>query len=96
VRVVRWHPSARAELLDAAAYYKQQRAGLDHLFLSAVDRIVGLIQRFPLLGHVVHPGYRRFVVHRFPYSVIYRIQPKELEIVGIVNQYLDSDSWKGR
>jgi len=96
VTVVRWHPFARAELLDAAAFYKQQRTRLDELFLRAVHRIVGLITRFPLLGRVVHPGYRRFVVHGFPYSVIYRVQPTELEIVGIVNHYLDSDSWKGR
>lgn len=93
---VRWHPFAREELLNAATYYKQQHVGLDEEFIAAVQHTVSLLVDFPYLGKAVGPGYRQMVVHRFPYSVIYRVRGKELQVKGIIHHRLDLRHWIGR
>jgi plasmid stabilization system protein ParE len=96
VRSVIWHPLALEELHEAAAAYKLQRKGRDERFLSAVEQTVGLLERFPLLGKSVHRGHRGLVVHRFPYSVIYRVRPKSLQVVAIAHHKQKPTYWAGR
>lgn len=96
MRTIRWHPVARVELGDAAEHYARQRAGLGEVFVRAVYHVIDIISQFPLAGRVVHPGYHRMVVHRFPYSVIYRVRVKYLEIIAVVPHLLDQNNWIGR
>jgi plasmid stabilization system protein ParE len=96
VRSVVWHPLALEDLHEAAATYKLQRKGRDERFLSAVAQAVGLLERFSLLGKSVHRGHRGLVVHRFPYSVIYRVRPKFLQVVAIAHHKREVKYWVGR
>lgn len=96
MKPARWHPIALEELRQAAEYYKAQREGRDERFLNAVAAAVALIERFPALGHFVHRKYRRVLVHRFPYSVIYREQRTFLRVVAIAHHKLDPHNWIGR
>jgi len=93
---VRWHPVAREELLGAAAFYKEQRAGLDEEFLASVQHAINLLLHFPDLGQEVEPDYRRMQVHRFPYSVIYRVRNTELQVKGIIHHRMDLHHWVDR
>ena len=43
-----YDPAARAELLEAAAYYEECRAGLGKTFLSAVEHAVARLSNKPL------------------------------------------------
>jgi toxin ParE1/3/4 len=43
-----YDPAARAELLEAAAYYEECRAGLGKAFLSAVEHAVARLSNKPL------------------------------------------------
>ena len=68
--------AAAAELEEAAAWYEEQRLGLGHEFLRAVDDALAFIARWPNAGIAVPDvppdvPVRRVPVRRFPYHVVY-------------------------
>lgn len=96
MRSVDWHPLAREELREASETYKTQRSGRDSRFLDAVLAATELIRRLPLFGHSVHGEHRGVRVHRFPYTVIYRVRVKSIQVIAIVHDKREPLYWLGR
>jgi plasmid stabilization system protein ParE len=96
LKPIRWHPIAIEEARRAAEYYRSQSPGLDERFSAAINASIALLGHFPALGAPVHKGYRRVVVHRFPYSVIYREHRSFLRIVAVAHHRLGPAGWIGR
>jgi hypothetical protein len=76
VSVVRLSPEAVDELVEAAAWYRGQRPGLESEFLAEVDRVLLLIGGSPasfprLLDAPEDLMLRRALLPRFPYTVIF-------------------------
>jgi plasmid stabilization system protein ParE len=71
---VAWHPLARRELFEASGFYDKESKGLGDIFLDEVQEALGHLKRHPRLGRELLPQVRRFLVSRFPYSLIYRIE----------------------
>jgi plasmid stabilization system protein ParE len=80
---------ARADIRQARGWYEQQRAGLGGDFVTAVDAtvagIVAMPQRFP----EVSPGFRRALVDRFPYKVVFRELGQRIIIVAVYHNSRD-------
>jgi toxin ParE1/3/4 len=66
-------PLAERDIHEAAKYYDTQRAGLGDEFLAEVDHGVSEIVADPLRFELVRNGIRRYLVHRFPYGIYYRL-----------------------
>jgi toxin ParE1/3/4 len=96
VTPVVWHPLALEDLHEAAASYKLQREGRDERFLSAVHRAIDRIRHSPLLGKPVYRTHRGVLVRRFPYTVIYRVRPRHIEIVAVAHDKRKPRYWMGR
>src|ERR1039457_6072395 len=62
-------PEAELDIADAYVWYEGRRAGLAEEFLSSVDACLEGIRRRPEMYPVVHEGYRRSLIRRFPYAV---------------------------
>jgi len=45
---VRFHPAARAELVEARDWYERARAGLGSAFTFEVERVIASIEEQPL------------------------------------------------
>ena len=91
-----YHPAARAELRDAAAYYEANRYGLGRKFLAAVDEAVAHICGHPQMGAVIHSPYRRFLVRKFPYGIIYRETGDTIYIVAVMHLRRKPAYWMSR
>jgi hypothetical protein len=59
-------PEAELDIAEAFVWYEGRRAGLGEEFLSLVDACMESIWRRPELYPVVHEGYRRSLIRRFP------------------------------
>ena len=75
-REVRLVDEAVAELEEATEWYEQQSAGLELVFLAAVDRAIDAIVRWPDAGTPVEGvaedlRTRRTSIARFPYFIAY-------------------------
>lgn len=69
---VRFTPEARDDLKRGALWYENQSRGLGADFTSAVRTAVGLVAQAPSRWPLKH-GTRRYVLRRFPYTIVYRV-----------------------
>ena len=74
---------AEQEMLDAAAYYELQVVGLGSAFLDKVDTAIEDIAKHPEHWPVLGSNIRRRLLHRFPYAILYRIDPNEVVVLAV-------------
>lgn len=93
---IEFHPDANEEFRAASAYYNNEVPGLGEGFISEVERIAELIQAHPTIGQPVDEVFRRAVLVRFPYSVIYCIEIDRLWVIAVAHQRRRPGYWRGR
>jgi toxin ParE1/3/4 len=92
-----FHPEARLELLNAIEYYRERSPELARDFYEEVNAAISDLLEFPESSPVVHPiGVRRRVMQRFPYNVLYTVDPDVLFIVAIAHQKRRPEYWLQR
>jgi toxin ParE2 len=62
-------------MVEAADYYDAEAYGLGDRFLDDVQHTLNLISGRPEIGTKVSGSLRRVLCRRFPFSVIYAIEP---------------------
>ncbi len=87
---------AEDELVETAKYYERCSAGLGASFVDEIQRTFALIQTYPEAGRVLGLGYRRLLVHRFPYSVVYRTESGAIVCVAIAHDRREPGYWRRR
>jgi mRNA-degrading endonuclease RelE of RelBE toxin-antitoxin system len=95
VRLI-FHPAAKAELRDGAAYYQARREGLGEEFLEEVRKTVALIRRNPLRCSFISRHYRCCRVRRFPYGVVYRVDDGETFVAAVMHFKRKPGYWSDR
>jgi len=93
---VRLRPEAEQDLADAAAWYEEQRQGLGHEFLDEVLMMLSSIEETPLMYPNVHRNTRRAVIHRFPFSVYFRVENATIVVIAIMHGSRNPRRWKSR
>ncbi len=88
-------PEAQAEFDEAADWYEKQ-AGLGSAFTDAVRDGLNRLTGIPLLHQVVHKNIRRGVVRRFPFSVLYRVDPDRVTVIAVFHDRRNPAIWQGR
>lgn len=92
----RFHPEAREDFRDAIRWYRARSTIASVEFRTsasgAIRRIVEAPQRWPKYLH----GTRRFVVHRFPLSIIYLADPDMVTIIAVAHSKRKPGYWKNR
>ncbi len=80
----------------AARFYERQERGLGSEFLEDVQRAIDRLLRNPELGQSISPVFRRTLLPRFPFSMIYCFEPGGLLIVAVAHQRRRPGYWSGR
>jgi len=93
---VSFHELAEFELNDAAIFFENELTGLGLRFLSAVEAATVHIQQHPEASPIIAKNVRRKVLRKFPYSVMFSIQPDRIRILAIANQRRRPFYWRGR
>lgn len=89
-------PPAELEMLEAAMFYESQVSQLGVQFLDQIDAALVSILQHPNVGTLIRSGIRKRRVHRFPYSLLYRIDPDEIVILAVAHQHRRPDYWVDR
>lgn len=94
VRVV---ADAEAEF-EAAARWYDQHAGLRTEFVEAIDEAIFAIAEDPRRYPLWRPrsSYRKYVVRRFPYLVLYRLLDDVVEVMSFAHTRRRPGYWKDR
>ena len=89
-------PEAQDDLAATYDWYEAQRVGLGEDFLACIDACFERIRRTPELYAVAFESYRRALVRRFPYAVIYEADANAITIYGVFHTSRDSEAWRLR
>jgi plasmid stabilization system protein ParE len=90
-------PPALGELHDAAAFYTESaNVELGLAFVAEFERTVNVILENPTLGMIFRGDRRRYLLRRFPYSVIYQVTSDELRVIAVAHHRRRPGYWAGR
>ena len=64
-------PPAEEEMIEAALFYEAAAGGLGDDFLDDVQHAIDSVRDHPELASIIAYGFRRVLVRRFPFSIIY-------------------------
>lgn len=92
------HPAVYAELEDSRSWYEERAANLGKEFLAEIDHAVEAVRQAPMMWpwYDEEQGVRRFLVHRFPYAIIYRPTSSAIQIIAVMHLRRHPDYWKSR
>jgi plasmid stabilization system protein ParE len=86
---------ALLEVSQAAEFYEERVAGLGADFLDEVVAAIDRILQFPEAWGRLGRNYRRCSLRRFPYLIIYIIEPnRDILIVSVFHQSREPGSWR--
>jgi plasmid stabilization system protein ParE len=89
-------PEAENELLQAQLWYESRARGLGLEFARAADAAIAAACRHPH-GYVrVEGDFRRVLLRKFPYALIYLPSPDELLVVAFFHQQREPGAWVER
>jgi len=96
MKPVRFHPEAQLEMMESARYYEAQQEGLGKRFLAEIQSAIRRIAINPAMFHQVQADIRRCCISRFPYGIVFREAPAEIEIVAIIHFKRRPGYWSSR
>jgi len=91
-----FHPEAEHEFIEAAAYYEDCEPGLGLDFSREVFATIQNALDYPTMWPEIEDEMRRCLVHRFPYGVLYSIEPHGIFILAVMHLHREPDYWKHR
>ena len=83
MHIVLLDDAARDDLVNAMATYDSLKDGLGFDFAERVKDILSHIAENPSLYPVFHRQFRKAVMDRFPYLVIYHLVHDEVRVMAI-------------
>jgi plasmid stabilization system protein ParE len=89
-------PPAEEEMTEAALFYEAAKTGLGDAFLDDIQHAIDTVRERPHLGVAVAYGFRRALLRRFPFSIVYAIDESEIVVVAVAHQRCRPYYWKGR
>ena len=95
-REVAFHPAAVEEALAAATWYAERSDSAAVGFLNELDRAVEHIAEAPERWPIYVEGTRRFLLGRFPFSIVYRILGETIQVVAVAHGHRRPGYWKAR
>ncbi|MDD2236517.1 MAG: type II toxin-antitoxin system RelE/ParE family toxin [Kiritimatiellae bacterium] len=91
-----FHPEAEEEFCEAVAHYEDCENSLGIDFFREVHATIQNVIDYPAMWPVIDGEIRRCLVHRFPYGVLYSIEPDGILILSVMHLHRNPDYWKHR
>lgn len=86
----------KQDIAEAYLWYQSQRSGLGEEFLRSVEECLDTIQRRPKLSAPIYQDYRRALVRRFPYCVVYEFEKATVTVFSVIHTARDPAKWRAR
>jgi toxin ParE1/3/4 len=93
---VRLHPLAADEAEAAYAWYLERNATVSEAFLQELDAAMQIILEAPERWPTLYGHYRRYLLHRFPFSVVYFRRGDLVEVIAVAHHRRRPGYWRKR
>ena len=84
---------ARDELNDAITYYEMELKGLGEYFRNEIKKGIKRIVRHPEAWSIEIGEVRKYILHKFPYKILYSIEKDHIFIIAIAHQHRRPNYW---
>ncbi|KAA5539000.1 type II toxin-antitoxin system RelE/ParE family toxin [Roseiconus nitratireducens] len=91
-----FHEEANFEAIAAHDYYAEKSVHLGEAFQAELESAIGAIVSAPDTWATYLYGTRRYLMHRFPFVVVYRRTSDRLEIVAVAHGHQRPGYWRDR
>ena len=96
-RSLRFHPEAIDEAAAAADWYAAKAGeGIAANLELELKRAFDLIAEAPLRCPEHSRGTRRYLLRRFPFSIIYRVLPSSIQVIAVAHARRRPGYWRKR
>lgn len=94
---IKFHPEAANEYNHSVDWYNDQEENLGAQFTREIERGLNFIRIFPTFWMRYYKGTRRFILRKFPFSIIYKFSKKEgIVVISIMHHKQKPDYWRKR
>jgi plasmid stabilization system protein ParE len=83
-------------MAESARYYEDRVPGLGYAFTDDVEKSLISVSEHPESCEQVSKNLRRKVLSRFPYSLIYAVEPDRIRIMAIAHYKRRPEYWRYR
>lgn len=90
------NPAAAEEVAAALGWYREQSESAASAFVTELDRTIVCIGDAPGRWSEHTHGTRRFVMRRFPFSIVYRVGPSTITIFAVAHARRLPGYWQAR
>ena len=91
-----FHPDVVLEVKASYRWYQEQASGLGEDFVHELEDAYQAIEELPETWPKFHKGFRRFLLSKFPFSVIYSSEQKLPYIVAVMHNSRKPGYWVER
>jgi plasmid stabilization system protein ParE len=89
-------PAAEADYKQALAWYRERSARAAAGFEAALDVALNRIAEAPEQWELCDDRHHLYILRRYPYSVIYRIEGDDVLVVAVAHSSRDESYWHRR
>ena len=87
---------ALEEIGEAAAFYEDSQTGLGSTFFDVINSGFEEILKHPYLWRKIEGDVRRYLIHRFPYGLIYIVCEDEIYVASVMHLKRRPGYWRRR
>ena len=91
-----FHPEARLEYREAAAFYEARRPGLGAAFTCEIEAVIQQILGAPDRCRFIEQDVRRCFAHIFPYGIVYTVESDFILIIAVAHGSRKPGYWRER
>jgi len=93
---LKFHPEVTGEISASYCWYQEQAEGLGDDFLNELESAYQAVAEFPEAWPLFQKGFRRHLLPRFPFSIIYRKKGDAVFVVAVMHNSRKPGYWSGR
>ncbi len=87
---------ARREFDEAKEFYETEQPGLGTQFEEQIKHSLLRIQQYPQAWPPERKEIRRYIVHKFPYKILYSVQDGKIVVLAFAHLHRQPDYWVDR
>ena len=91
-----FYSQARRDIKEAIAWYDRRQGGLGDRFQQALENALSKLEQNPFAYPRVHGPWRRILLTKFPYRVVYRIAGEIIYVAACVHGRRHPKHWRRR
>lgn len=90
---ITFHPDVAKEVKSSYIWYQNQADGLGEDYLTELEASYQAIVELPNTWPKFKKGFRRFLLSKFPFSVIYRFNGSTVFVVAVMHNSRKPGYW---